>query len=406
MADKMSALPCASALRSSNLLSVVDQLDRHPCSGQFSGMVNLSRMRMWWIAVASLWLSAALSYADGKMYVAEKIPTRIPYQRALILHDEGVQTMVLQSQYQIPGGSKARSLGWVVPMPAPPEVASVAADDVEQLFRMIDWKSAAKVTRISNTVYITLFLICLAGAPVSLIWSFLPRASEFKERLRLISFYCLSGVVFLFFMLCLTARAWKGADGVEIIRTERCGIHDVQVVRARDAGELVAWLNANSFHYGEADKAAIASYIGRGWCFVVSKVDPRAEASDSAVVTKGLLAPLILRFASPNPVYPVALTATGGHPTDILIYLASKVPMRTDSPLTLRYSGSSQVAGRELAKLYEVDPPEFFQPLDKLLEFTHLTKFKATLSPAQMAKDIEFHPVPGAPDYRERIYRW
>lgn len=370
-------------------------------------MVNLSRMRMWWIAVASLWLSAALSFADGKMYVAEKIPTRIPYQRALILHDDGVQTMVLQSQYEIPASGGARSLGWVVPVPAPPEVASIAADWAEHLFRMIDLRSSPKVNKISNIVYTTLFLMVLAGAPVFLIWSFFPQAANFKERLRLISFYCFSGAVLLFFLLCLTARAWKGRGiGVEIISAERRGIYEVQVVRSSDAGDLVAWMNDNSFHFGENDRAAIDDYLGRGWCFVVAKVDPRAEATDSAVVNKGLLAPLILRFASPNPVYPVALTATGGHPTEILIYLASKVPMRTDSPLTLRYSGSSQVAGRELAKLYEVDPPEFFQPLDKLLEFTHLTKFKATLSPAQMAKDIEFHPVPGAPDYRERIYRW
>lgn len=360
---------------------------------------------MWWIAVATLWMSAALSFADGKMYVAEKIPTRIPYQRALILHHEGVQTMVLQSQYEIPGSGETKSLGWVVPVPAPPEVASIAADEAEHLFRMIDYNSKHQVNKISDFVYATLFLMGLVGAPVSLIWSFFPRAEKFKERLRLIGFYCLSGVIFLFFFLSLTTNAWKGGTaGVEIISAERRGIYEVQVVRSSDAGELVAWLNDNSFHFGEDDRAAIDDYLGRGWCFVVAKVDARAEATDSAVVTKGLLAPLILRFASPNPVYPVALTATGGHPTEILIYLASKTPMRTDSPLTLRYSGTSQTAA-EVLMGREVDPPDFF-PVDKLLGFTHLTKFKSTLTPAQMAKDIEFHPVPGAPDYREQIYRW
>jgi hypothetical protein len=121
-----------------------------------------------------------------------------------------------------------------------------------------------------------------------------------------------------------------------------------------------------------------------------------------------LLAPLILRFPSPNPIYPVALTATDGQPAEILIYLASNTPMATDSPLTRRFSGEleqfSMPYGGPLYGLSFAEPPDFFDP--SKLHLRHLSKFKATLTPAEMARDIEFRPDPAAAPHRERLYRW
>lgn len=60
--------------------------------------------------------------ADGKMYM-EKVLPDIPYQRAIIMFDGGEQTMVLQSKYSEPT-STASDMGWVIPLPSVPELAS------------------------------------------------------------------------------------------------------------------------------------------------------------------------------------------------------------------------------------------------------------------------------------------
>jgi hypothetical protein len=370
--------------------------------------MSIPQIRALLAAAVALLLSAVAAFADGKMYYSEKVPATIPYQRALILHDEGVQTLVLQSQYEIPGDTKVRSLGWVVPVPAPPEVASLPAESADLVFSWLDMATRPKVTRISDYVYTSLLLVGLSltiGCPIA---ALIVRTGELKRRLLRIAGYSLAFTVcFFVFLLFAGARAWKGAAGVEIVSSHHTGIYEVKVVRSKDVAELIAWLNANSFQFGAEDTAAIQSYLDRGWCFVVAKIDP--SISKSEVVSKGLLAPLVLRFPSPNPVYPVALTATGGHSTEILIYLASNTPMATDSALTQRFSGESRSAYSALIQLYTSVADtgcEFFEAEMLAPRLRWIGKFKAKLTPAQMARDIEFRPAPDAADYREHIYRW
>jgi hypothetical protein len=120
-----------------------------------------------------------------------------------------------------------------------------------------------------------------------------------------------------------------------------------------------------------------------------------------------LLAPLILHFSTTNPVYPTALTATGGHPTEILIYLASREPMKTTSDLKLKFSGG---AGRIFMPLLSFDlegNPEVLDWFNLIFQGQiHLSKFKATLMPEQMARDIEFLPDPEAKPSRELVFKW
>ena len=148
--------------------------------------------------------------------------------------------------------------------------------------------------------------------------------------------------------------------GVDIIAKNRAGIYDVSVVRSDNADDLISWLNDNEFQFGDEDKAAFEDHIARGWCFVVAKVNPTEQQKGYEIITEGLVAPLLLRFPCEKPIYPVALTGTGGHNTEILLYLASERKMSAEGRLTLRFAEKFNKSNLMKRLAREVDPPEFF----------------------------------------------
>lgn len=360
------------------------------------------RIHLWLVVLAVFIHSALPLMADGKIYIArEKVPTSIPYQRAAILFDDNSETLILQSQYQVPGKNEQHALGWVVPLPAVPEIGSLDADKARSLFTLADFVSHPRVTRISNVLWFGILICALAGALIALTLSFFKRWEARKEGLRNFAFCSFFGAICWFLIALFFATGGIGVAGVESIKFEQVGIFDVEVVRADNASAMFDWLRRNEFSFDQEDEQAIQSYIDRKWCFLASKVTTAADLTSKESVSEGLLSPLVLRFPTPNPIYPTALTATGGHSTEILIYLLSKEPFKTSSDLECR--SRTQVDG-------SWDIQDFFvinkSPENLPKNTNHLGKFKATLTPAQMAKDIEFLPDPGAQPYREHIYRW
>lgn len=342
------------------------------------------------------------AFADGKMY-AEKVNTTIPYQRALILFDKGKETLILQSQYQIPGNAGRHTLGWVVPVPAVPEIASMRASDADWLFSACSEMSASRTTYWRDYVLLSIFGLSICIGVIAPLFSFVPRLIRYKRVLRSLAMASVVVVLIVMLVAPMVIRQSKGIGGVEVIKSGKIGIYDTKVIRSESPAALVQWFNENSFHFDLSDEKAIRSYLDRKWFFVTAKVDANLDSSNGFAVSKKLLAPLILNFPTENPVYPTALTATGGHPTEILIYLVSGGPMKTQSPLIPRFRGAMR--GSSIYYPVSIEPEEFWDhcvPWD----VGYLNKFKATLTPAQMERDIEFHPDPGAQPYREHLYRW
>ena len=343
--------------------------------------------------------------ADGKMY-AEKVNTRIPYQRALIVFDEGKQTMVLQSQYQIPGEPGKHTLGWVRTVPAVPEISTMDADGADWLFNRLDRLTLPDYIRGWPVIAIVMLVALVSGLGL-LLASFFRRFSQRRGRMRMQAFLSIALAMALLLYLPFLVPLTKGVGGVEVLSSGKAGIYDTHVVRAESANDLIAWFNAKSFRFDKKDEKTIQSYIERKWCFVTAAVDASIAPDNSAAVSNKLLAPLILHFPTTNPVYPTALTATGGHPTEILIYLASREPMKTTSDLKLKFSGGTVSTFMPLLSFDLDENPEVLDWFNLIFQGQfHLSKFKSTLMPEQMVRDIDFLPDPEAMPYRELVFKW
>ena len=349
--------------------------------------------------------------ADGMMFWREEIPPKIPYQRALILFDKGTETLILQSRYEIPKGNGNSTLGWVVPVPAVPEVASMPADMAGDLFWYLSQYSQPRVTRIAPKVFAVLF-VAVAGLSlltllVCLLSFVLPLPQRFKENRGRLARYSMWGLLISFPFIIIRSfsfAAAHGSLGVDVIAEQRVGIYDVSVVRSDNTEGLIGWLNKNDFKFGDRDRAAFDSYISKGWCFVVAIINPSTGEEERRIVSEGLAAPLILRFPHTNPTYPVALTGTGGFETEILIYLASSTKMTANDRLTLRFAGEMRKGlSRELLSV-DIDPEGFFDP--KKMNFPYLCKFKDRLTPDRMREDIIFSEAEDDKPYQEHIVKW
>ncbi|MHC4418082.1 MAG: hypothetical protein ACYSU6_05790, partial [Planctomycetota bacterium] len=57
-------------------------------------------------------------YADGKFFAerAYKVPPAIPSQRAILIHKDGTEKLIIESALQ----GEGKEFGWVIPLPAKP----------------------------------------------------------------------------------------------------------------------------------------------------------------------------------------------------------------------------------------------------------------------------------------------
>jgi hypothetical protein len=360
------------------------------------------------LAMAILLLvTTGRTLADGKMYVRETVPANIPYQRALILFKDGTETLILQSKYEIAEVDTKTAIGWVVPVPAVPEVASLPADRAEGMFFRLSRVSQPEVTRVSSTIR-TIFVLGLSGfALLTLVLylvSFLSAApSVLKNNQKVLGRLSLCALLIAVVLWPILLPSLSGGRGVDVIAEHHVGVYDVRVIRSDSAAGLIEWLNANQYKFGEEDKAAFASCISRGWCFVVANIQPWREQDEEKVVANGLAAPLVLRFPYDCPIYPVALTGTANQDTEILIYVSSETKVACNNRLTLRYAGPT---GKKLLQEFreEIEPRGFFKPDD--LQGAYLCKFRDRLTPAQMSQDIVFSQAGDSGSYREHLVQW
>jgi hypothetical protein len=357
----------------------------------------------------SLLFWSNISFADGKFYIVhEKVPPEIPYQRALLMYDDKYETLILQSKYQIHESEKTEFIGWVVPVPSVPELASMDAKYAYQLFYQLNLSSQPDVIFLSERIAVALFVTSLLALLICVISSFIPKRTFIKRHhMKITAFSALFFIFSFFYMLStiLGGRSLEKAAGVDILKEEKVGIYDIKVIKSEKSADIIHWLNQNKFKFDSSDAEAFDSYINKDWCFVVAKIDPSISIDNKKMSLQGLVAPLILRFRTEIPIYPLALTATIGHDTEVLIYTLSKRKLESDNRLRLFYAGETSLTTEMTEIIQEnVEPQDFFLESNLVLPF--LCKFKETLTPVQMREDITFQFAKNNEEFGRKIYKW
>jgi hypothetical protein len=370
------------------------------------------------LAFVSLFVlvSAHSAWGDGKIYGRDLIPPGIPYQRALLVFDGTHETLLLQAQFESRTDKPEGFPGWVVPVPQVPELGSMDSGNTHALFQMMERLCRPDVTQIGLILYMCVFLglfpaSCL-GAIIGLVfrkrWLAGARTEEEKRRrLRLLRWIWASACI-LFILNVVIAFIIPnfisfGTAPVEVVKAEKVGVYDVQVIRSDEPEAIIEWLRQNAFRFDESDTLVLDRYVRRGWFFVAGKIDPSTSAGKVAATRGGLLDPLILRFPAQVPIYPLALTSTIGQDLELRLYVLASHKVAADSRLELVFAGDSKDI------LNVLDPSA--EPKGLLLGNPErrayiLCKFKATLTPAQMKEDLTFGFAADNEPYRQHVYAW
>ena len=200
----------------------------------------------------------------------------------------------------------------------------------------------------------TVMLICLLAFQVFLfvfLWSVQSRSSEMRsmETLGMDS-------------------PPTPSPAVSILDRKIVGVFETTTITSHDAKALQAWLSQNGFTVPTNAEPVIASYVKDGWVFVATKV--RRDKPDNETSTPH---PLSFTFKTDKPVYPMRLTG-----------------LNSQSLMVDLYVFSDARAAVSQFKVESCSQPDIAHPL--LRRWTTglpiATKLAATLSPADMRKDI------------------
>jgi hypothetical protein len=337
--------------------------------------------------------------ADGIFFKDRRfpVPPPIPAQRALIVHRDGKELLVVESTLDADG----QTFGWILPVPAKPtSVQEVTAGALDTL----DLATRPKVLSDGSSTEVLVILGLVFVLVLALRLYFARRRGEDPPRGGLESMVvllALLGLLFVFAIPNLGAGrlgiATPTIPGVLATEPQRVGNYEVTVLEARDAGALGGWLEKSGLApVPPAGKAIVDDYIAGGWVFVAVRL-----VRDGA----GLAAPhpLAVAFPSEKPVYPMRLTALAGGTTDLRIHVVA-AGSAEGAPLEARFSGMFEKGtrailghhGQEDRQVLACGGPWEMRALahpfllDRLWDGCVVTRLEGAMAPRDMDRDLVF----------------
>jgi len=345
--------------------------------------------------------------ADGKFFGRDAASPGEPFQRAIIAHADGRELLIVQPQLV----GSAKEFAWVLPVPAAPDLGHMESGDAGFLFSVFSSRTRPAVFHWGSYLLIGLLGLLVAG----IIFALLPWPRKIPRVYRMLALPVPVVIVLVTGFFVPTTMAPRGApmEAVELLRSERLGIYDVQVVRSASPAAMKAWLEERGFRVGSEDGDVLRSYAERGWCFVTARI-----ASEAPGVQEGLIHALVLSFPVPEPIYPFALTASGGGETDVLLYVFADHKVAHPA-LGLQYAGPdsdfglwSQIAlSLEVGKEDEDVPFAIHPAAGGRLQAPprnpgFLTKLRGRLSARNVRGDVILGRAPDDSPFRETVWGW
>ena len=266
-------------------------------------------------------LHSAWALADGCYFPERAVKTipSIPMQRAVLVWRDGVETLLVSSELD----SEAQRLGWIIPLPAAPdEMSKVSPGAIKTLSFCVQPRIVHDLSRPARLVA----LVLAAEILLVLTWRFKRRRLEFVVVL-LLALFVLWGVL----MPSLGGAGGQGRAhaGVVVEQTARVGDYEISVIRANAQDALNSWLQANGYsELPPEGQPIVTGYINEGWVFAAVRL-VRDEAG------RNTPHPVRFQFPSPEPVYPMRLTALAGGEPQLELFVigqerASSAWLRTE----------------------------------------------------------------------------
>ena len=316
--------------------------------------------------------------ADGMVIPTIAYPAKItiPDQRALICYTNGTERLVIETRFTGAGTNFA----WVVPLPSQPVIEEATTGLFPTLQYLFRPEIVHEVPRYYIGILLALGFVYLLRLAAKSVWNAF-----------VIAILIIVPAILLIPALSAAKRAGMGSvtssQAVSILDRKLVGIFETTTIAAHDATALQVWLSENGFAVPTNAEPVIASYVKDGWVFVATKV--RRDKPDNETSTPH---PLSFTFKTGKPVYPMRLTGVDNGPLSVELYVF----------------GLSRAEASHF-KVENCTRPNIAHPLlhKWVGDSTVATKLTATLSPADMRKDvrINFSQLPFL-EKKHRLFSW
>jgi hypothetical protein len=368
---------------------------------------------------------------DGKVFPPTAVPVNvtIPDQRALIHFTNGTERLVIETRF----AGEGTNFAWVVPLPSQPVIEEASTGlfpTLQHLFRPRVIHNVSRyylaILAVIGIVYLLWFMRPekpLNFLDVIACLLVLPGAQAVKPFFGMALFVVLiigvlwvrvlkqpaDAVILVAVMVALVAlvfftpalskskagmppgEASSSSPAVSILDRRLVGVFETATIASRDAGALQSWLSENGYAVPTNAEPVIASYVKDGWVFVAAKV-----RRDRAGLEISTAHPLSFTFKTDKPVYPMRLTGVDNGALEVELYVFG--PARAEAR-HFRVERCTRPAYPRLPprdswswnwSRWSPVTPNIVHPL--IREWVGgaavATKLTATLSPAQMRRDV------------------
>ncbi len=270
------------------------------------------------LLAAFLVVLVQIAWADGGMFPWLSAGSAASVdQRAIVVFDDGRETLILQTAYEGDGSDFA----WVIPIPTllgSGDISTCDAAVFDELYYLTE-PSAYGGGHSAQA-------LCGCGGGGS-------EGQEFRS-----------------------VRVWD---------TFQVDDYELAILSATESEDLEAWLNDNGYAFPPGHQAELDHYVGAEWFFVAVKISPSVtqDRSDDDLppdVGGGYgeegqeMRPLRLCFATPEPVYPMRISAVSTRDeVEVLLYVIARYRVTATNYNTQEVALTSEFSGDDFPAYYE-----------------------------------------------------